>query len=75
MVIENKEELVLVVGSKVEVVCTSGGSRPPAVITWWIDSVRLGQYLGLMSLAKQRSKVPSEKLLNESFVRGKDWKI
>ena len=44
MVLENIGSLVLVVGSGVDVVCHSGGSRPPATITWWIDNLRLGQY-------------------------------
>lgn len=28
-------------GKKSEVSCQSGGSRPPAVVTWWLGSKRL----------------------------------
>ena len=40
--IDNRDGLSLVVGTRVDVVCHSGGSRPPAHITWWIDNIRLG---------------------------------
>ena len=39
--IDNVEDVVLVVGSKVEISCRSGGSRPHATITWWIDNNNL----------------------------------
>ena len=41
MAIDNVEDVVLVVGSKVEISCRSGGSRPHATITWWIDNDNL----------------------------------
>ena len=41
VVIDNTEDVVLVVGSKVEITCRSGGSRPHATITWWIDNDNL----------------------------------
>ena len=39
--IERTESVVLVVGSRVELACRSGGSRPHAAITWWIDNQNL----------------------------------
>ena len=39
--IDRTESVVLVVGSKVELACRSGGSRPHATITWWIDNQNL----------------------------------
>ena len=41
MSIDNKDQVVLVVGSKVDILCHSGGSRPHATITWWIDDENL----------------------------------
>jgi len=38
--IDNKD-FQLVVGSRVDIVCHSFGSRPPAHITWYIDNIRL----------------------------------
>ena len=68
--IENIASLVLVVGSGVDVVCHSGGSRPPAHLTWWIDTVRLGQYQWWLvaALKVQTDSSASENFLNESFV-------
>ena len=39
--IDNIEDVVLVVGNRVEISCRSGGSRPHATITWWIDNDNL----------------------------------
>jgi len=39
--IDNIESVVLVVGSRVDIMCHSGGSRPHASITWWIDNENL----------------------------------
>ena len=39
----DKRDSQLVVGTRVDIICHSFGSRPPAHITWYIDNIRLGE--------------------------------
>ena len=54
---ENDDENEMVVGRMYPVVCTVYGSRPPARITWYINSTPIGK-LEFVTFARISSQYP-----------------